>query len=316
MTDLQPVNLSKRLLLISLVMLLVTGMLVWQGCASRTTRRIAFDLQSGDAHLKKQAGIAYLRNQTSFGDPGLNTIFEQTLLSNLHEEGPTLLIKKAGDNNFPDEIIDPPLMADGRIDNLALARAGREIGLNAVIVCTLYDVHQDQASTGMLWFKDSRSFIFVQLLVEVFDTLTAAKILDESYIREIELDKDRAEMVRNDLTLTTSAIIQAMNKLIPDISEDIIDVVLTKPWRGFIRATSGSKVFISSGRRVGVGKGAIFEVNKGGRVLQGADGQRFFLPSEPYAKIQVTTVFPEWSETVIIEGDAINKDSYLRPVKK
>ena len=101
----------------------------------------------------------------------------------------------------------------------------------------------------------------------------------------------------------------------PDISEDISDVVLTKPWRGFIRATSGKKVFISSGRRVGVRKGDIFEVVQSDRILDGIDGQRFFLPSGPYAKIQVTTVYPAWSETVTLEGGPVNVDSSLRPVR-
>jgi len=305
-----------RLLLLGFLMVaLVVGMTFWGGCSSRTTRRIAFDLKSPDAHLKKQIGIAYLKNHTTFGDVGLNTFFERELITHLKEEGPNLLIKKPGDREFPAAIFEPVLMANGQIDNLALAQAGRQIGLNAVLVCTLYDVRQEQETTGMLWFKGTRAFIYVQVLTEVFDTLTGAKILDEGYIREIELSKERSTLMRDDLTLTTSTIMEGLTKLIPDMSEDIIDVVLTKPWRGFIRATSGSKVFISSGRRAGVRKEDLFEVNQGDRILAGTDGQRFFLPSGPYAKLKVTTVFPEWSETVTLEGGPVTLGSYLRPVR-
>jgi len=315
MIDLQRVRLARLLLVSGLMVSMVVGMTLWGGCSSRTTRRIAFDLKSPDAHLKKQIGIAYLRNHTTFGDVGLNTFFERELITHLQKEGPNLLIKKPGDRDFPEAIFEPALVANGHIDNLALARAGRQIGLNAILVCTLYDVHQEQETTGMLWFKGSRAFIFVQILTEVFDTLTGAKILDESYIREIELGEDRSVLMRDDMTLTTSAIMEGLTKLIPDMSKDISDVVLTKPWRGFIRATTGSKVFIASGRRAGVRKEDLFEVNQGDRILEGVDGQRFFLPSGPYAKIKVTTVFPEWSETVTIEGGPVNVGSYLRPVR-
>ncbi len=315
MTHPQRVRFAK-LRWVSLVLVaLVVGMTFGGGCSSPTTRRIAFDLKSPDAHLKKQIGIAYLKNQTKFGDPGLNTFFERTLISHLQKQGPNLLIKKPGDREFPEAIIEPVLMANGQIDNLALAQAGRQIGLNAILVCTLYDVHPEQETTGMLWFKGSRAFIFVQVLTEVFDTLTGAKILDESYIREIELDEDQSMLMRDDLTLTTSAIMDGLTQLIPDMSEAIGDVVLTKPWRGFIRATSGSKVFISSGRRAGVRKGDLYEVSQGDRIIDGANGQRFFLPSGPYAKLKVTTVFPEWSETVTLEGGPVNLGSYLRPIQ-
>ena len=306
---------ARRVVLIGLMAVLAVALLASVSCSTRTTRRIAFDLKSPDAHLKKQVGLAYLRNQTSFGDPGLVTIFERELITNLQKEAPMLLILKPGDNDFPEAVIEPPLLANGQIDNLALAQAGRQIGLNAIVVNTLYDVHPEREKTGMLWFKGQRAYIFVQILTDVYDTLTAAKILDKNYTYEIELDAAQAAVVSNDMTLTSSAIITAMSKLMPDISEDISDVVLTKPWRGFIRATSGNKVFISSGRRVGIRKADQFEVVQSDRILDGVDGQRFYLPSEPYAKVKVTTVFPAWSETVTLEGGPISAGSFLRPLK-
>ena len=51
------------------------------------------------------------------------------------------------------------------------------------------------------------------------------------------------------------------------------------------------------------------------RILEGMEGERFFLPGEPYAEIKVTTVFPEWSEAVILKGGPISATSYLRPLQ-
>ena len=167
MRKVKSVYFARRHALTSLVCILIAVLLMSVSCSTRTTRRIAFDLKSPDAHLKKQVGLAYLRNQTSFGDPGLVTIFERELITHLQEETPMLLIRKPGDNDFPNAIIEPPLLASGHIDNLALAQAGRQIGLNAVIVNTLYDVHPEKEKTGMLWFKGSRAFIFVQILTDV-----------------------------------------------------------------------------------------------------------------------------------------------------
>jgi hypothetical protein len=298
-----------------IVLALLTCCAIFWSCSSRTSRRIAFDLESSDAHLKKKIGLSYLRNQTSFGDPGLNTIFERELVTHLAKSGPDLLIKKSGDQDFPDEIIEPPLLASGRIDNLALALEARRSGINDVVVCTLQNVHQEQEETGMLWFKGSRAFVVVQVLVEVYDSLTAAKVLEENYEHEIELDEVGSQMIRNDMTLTTRIIVDALTEIMPDLSEDISDAVLTKPWRGFIKAATGDKVFIASGRRVGVRKEDRYAVHACDRILDGVAGERFFLPAEPYAEIKVTTVFPEWSEAVILKGGPLKENSYLRPLK-
>ncbi len=75
-------------------------------------------------------------------------------------------------------------------------------------------------------------------------------------------------------------------------------------WKGYVSSVSGDKISISSGRNTGIVPGNVFEVY-GNNLLEGKDGQKFYIPGPKAGVIKITAVNKESSEAVIVTGDSV-----------
>ena len=152
----------------------------------------------------------------------------------------------------------------------------------------------------------------VQVAIAVYDTETGAKILDESFIHEVEVEElDFEESVNNS---ETNAIIfkEAFEKVASSMSEAVCDAVKSQPWKGFLIAVNDNEIIISSGERVGLKQGDILEVYDISNVFQGAQGQRFFIPGLKTGEAEITAVSADKAEAVVVSGDPIKPGSSVR----
>lgn len=288
------------------------------GCSTVTTVKKAtkgmiHNISAPDDNLTKKIGITLFENNTLFHDQQFSKNFVNYLAANMKEECSGILMVQPADAEHPDYLLEPPKEASGRIDNFQLAKTARNLGLNAIVTGALISISSNQKEKGLLWFKDNHEYVQVQVAIAVYDTETGAKIMDESFIQEVEVEElDFEESGKNPETNAT-IFKEAFEKVASSISEAVCETVKFQPWRGFLTAVNDNEIIISSGERVGLKPGDILEVYDISNVFQGAQGQRFFVPGLKTGEVEITAVSADKAEAVVVSGDKIKPGSSVRP---
>jgi hypothetical protein len=275
-------------------------------------KKIARDIKAPAGDLKKKVGITLFENRTFCDVNNFEKIFHIKLVESIKETCPDILIIKPGDTGYPDQMAVPPKLAIGRIDNLVLAKRGRKLGLNAIVTGSLIDISGNKENKGILWFKETYNFIRFQIVVEVYDTETGAKIFDDSFADEIQVDEIDLDNLRtgnaNEIPPLTDAL---LNASIP-IGKKICDTVNIQPWKGYVISSLEGKIIISSGKRSGLILGDKLEVYDSGNIFEGKDSQKFFIPGPKIGEIKITSLYSDRAEATLISGKSIKVGSTVK----
>jgi len=259
-------------------------------------KKIACDIKAPACDLKKKVGITLFENHTFYAVNNFEKIFHIKLAENIKETCPDILIIKPGDKGYPDQMAVLKKLSSERIDNLVLAKTGRKLGLNAIVTGSLIDISGNKENRGILWFKNTYNFIRFQIVIEVYDTETGAKIFDDSFVHEIEVDELDLNNLKTGNTNEIPALTDALlNASIP-IGEKICDAVNIQPWKGYVISSFDDKIIISSGKRSGLILGDKLEVYYSGSIFEGKDGRKFFIPGPRIGEIKITALYPDKAE--------------------
>jgi len=289
---------------------LITGCSTYSNMKKKT-KRIVRDYKAPDGDLKKRVAIALFENKTAFSGKGLEESFTKALVEAMKMSCQDILLLKPDDPDYPDCLVNLPRQASGQIDDFYLAKAGRQLGLNAIVTGSFIDIKNHTKKRGILWFKDICNFVQVQVNVEVYDTLTGAKLFDKSYMHEIEIEEEYVEATNLTHGIRTDIINDALKYIAVDMGDQICYAIVLQPWKGYITSILGEKVVIASGAKVGIKPGDIFEVYDSSGVFKGAKGQKFFIPGLKTGELKITAVYPDSAEAVCFSGQNIQPASSI-----
>ena len=275
----------------------------------KTTRNIARGFYLPDEDLKRKVGIFDFENKSLRDSHDFQKVFHKGLPEYMNSECQGIIVaeKDTGGNLNPFK--KPPKSKSGAIDNFALAIIGRQFGLNAMVTGNLEDIRIVDELKGVLWTKDTHHFVDVFVRVEVYDTRTATKILDETFNRRIEIEDLEYQLIRDSEKLNLPELNETLNKLLTDIGESICYIVTEQPWNGYITKIDGDKYIVSSGSRIGLQLGNILEVYDSSRIIEGVGDQRFFTPGLKTGEIEVVAITEDGLEATLIKGKDIKQGS-------
>ena len=296
-------------------LILFTGFIIFIGCATtqtvvekttktvtRTTRDISRKIVLSDDDLKRKVGMFNFENNTLQKTQNFKKIFNKGLPEYLSDQCPGIILLNPAAGGLLNALKEPPKLKSGLIDGYALTILGRQLGLNAVI---------DELQ-GVLWTKDTQHLVQVFIRVEVFDTRTATKILDNTFDRRIEIDDLEYRMIQDSGQIKLPAVDETLNRLLADIGDSICDAVRDQPWDGYITEIDGDRYVIPSGTDVGLESGDILEVFDGSRIMEGIGGQHFFIPGLKIGEIEIVAITADRLEAKLVSGEDIKKGSTVR----
>lgn len=300
------------------ILFLFTFSTIMTGCSTfsgivKTTNRMIRDFKAPDDDLKKKVAVVFFENETALDVKELEEGFMKDLTGIIRSSCPEIILEKPGDPGYPDALVHLPKQASGRLDNFELAKIGRQLGYNAIITGSLQNIATDQKKKGIWWFKNIHHYIQVQLVAEVYDSETGAKLLDESFMKEIEVDESDLESSNVDLKIRTYVINEAFMDIADHMGEKICNALVLNPWHGYIISTDADKMIISSGKNVGIRTGDVFEVYNSIDTFQGVAGYRFFIPGPKIGEIKITRIHSDIAEAVRVSGHDIRVGFSIRP---
>jgi hypothetical protein len=276
----------------------VFGCTVFTG-VSRKTKNITRGFKELDEEMKKMIGMAPFNNRTRFSDPNLETNFSETLIANAETLCSGVHILYPGAVGYPEFLGDLPQQGPGEIDNLELAKEGRPFGLNAILTITLTGINSFEEEKGFWWFKDTHYFIRAQIKVEMYDTETGAKLLDEIITRDIEVELFDIELLDRGERFDVFLLEGAYEYFASITAESVCDTLTVQPWKGYIVSVAGDEVILSSGETSGLVLGQVLEVFDSSEIIEGTDGHRFFMPGPKTSEIKITAIYDESAKAVI-----------------
>ena len=300
----------------SILALSLICLLLFDGCSSLSSKNKKSDnlsIQISDP--AKKVGIAIVKNITPFKDISYENVFQEYLIEAITDLCSNTLFVRPGDAKFPDFLVDLPRNENGNIDNYALAQLGRQAGMNAIVSAEIMGITGKEEKRGILLFKDLHQFIYIQVKVEVYDTQSGVKLLDERYSEEIEIDELELELYKKKEVVSRSEVDDAFLKISEDTGEKICKAVNIAPWQGYITSVTETNIIISSGKKVGLVPGAVLEVFTKGEIIKGVGEHRFHMPGRKTGEVKLTEVYADTCEAVFYSGSGI-QEGYSVKFKK
>jgi len=268
------------------------------GVMSKVTQT-AKDLSPIDFSGKEKSlkiGMIGFENRVTIPFKEFTSTAEAGMAAGLAEECSGRLFTFPGDPAYPAFLRHPPRLVNGQIDNLALARRGRQLGYNAVITGGLIDIDGYREERGFLWFKKNKSFVKLVVKLEVYDTRTAAKFVDRIASREINVEELESLPTSGKKDISDPALINAVNDLVSELSEQVCEALEDRPWVGYVTAVDGLQATISSGSDQGLSAGETLQVYDSTDIIEGAAGARFIQIGPKCGKLTITAVTPDHAE--------------------
>ena len=269
-------------------------------------------LKSSGNGLIKRVALTRFENKSFISEDEFEEIFKKSLFAKFEKACPGIsLIKpeETGNNTLSGKL---PKTGSGQINSFKIAEAGREAGMNAIITGSLIDITGVEEKRGFLLFERSKSFARVDMIINVYDAATGTKIYEESIKQQIEI----AEHEYDALMGKTPKCIMEFKEKITDalflIGKSVCSKIKKQPWQGFVTSSQGGGITISSGENAGLKTGMVFDAYEAGKIISGADGQKFFMPGQKSGTVKITDVFRDKAEAVVLTGSNVNTGSVIK----
>ncbi|MEJ2166908.1 MAG: hypothetical protein P8X90_15370 [Desulfobacterales bacterium] len=278
----------------------------------RTTRSITRTITLDDRDLLRTVDIFNFENNSLRESREFEKVFHKGLPEYINNSCPGVLMVEPEAGSILRVLRTPPKLKTGITDNYSLALLGRQLGLNAIVVGSLDDIRVKDEIRGVWITKDKHHIVHVFIRVEMIDTRTATKLLDNTFERRIEIDDIDYQMIKESNKISLPNLNVTLNKLLTDVGDSICDTIRDQPWTGFITKKDGDKFYISSGSRIGLKAGDVLEVFDSSRIIKGLAGQRFITPGLKIGEIEIVSITENKSEARLIEGEGIIAGSTVR----
>ena len=309
---------AAQIYLIVGILFLLPGIVSITGCSTvssieKSTKKMVRDFRAPDSDLKKRVGILLFENKTTLVNKNVGEKFIGDLSDAIASSCPNILLEKPGDPGYADDLKRVPRTRSGWIDNLALAKTGQQLGLNAIVTGTLISVTPNKRKQGIWWFKNTHYFVQVRIATEVYDTETGAKLLDESFVHEVEVDEMDLESIRVDSETNALIMGEAFRAIADKMGEKICNAIVFQPWKGFIASIDSDKIFLNFGENIGLKIGDLFDVFDNSSIFEGLEGHRFFKLGHKTGEIKITVVYPDTAEAILVSGHDIRPGFCVQP---
>ncbi len=278
----------------------------------RTTRYITRKIVLDDQDLIRSIGIFNFENNSLHDSWEFQKIFHKGLPEYINDTCKGVFVSPPETGSLLNMLKKPPKLETGINDNYSLAILGRQLGLNAIITGSLEDIRILDELRGVWLTKDTHHMVQVFIRVEVCDTRTATKLLDETFTREIEIDDIEYQIIQQSDTIELPQLNDTLNKLLTDIGDSICDTVKDQPWTGYITRIENGKLKIPSGTQTGLELGDVLEVYDSDRIIQGIGGQRFLTPGLKIGEIEIVAITENQTAATVITGDGIKVGSTVQ----
>ncbi len=304
-----------RFIIIAIVLFTVCG----SGCSGSKdlTRDLPATMATvkSDKSLSKKIGIMLPASPGQSKSGALEALFLETLARTLHDEDSSLVLVTPQDEAYPRFLSEMATRPMERLNPVELAINSRRIGYHGVLVASLRDMRVFTKKTGILWFRKPKHFVSMNILLDVYDPYTAAKIvgaLEELTVKisDVEFDAFIHDEVSNieDLNETVADTAEALAEHIAETLEEI-------PWQVSIVDIRSGRFLLPAGLKSGLEQDQRLVVLEGRRIINGQNEERFVVPGTQIAIGRIVTIDEQTAEATGDPMEGVQVGDIVVPLK-
>lgn len=268
------------------------------------TTKIVPYMGGPDSGIIRTVSLIPFKNETIFEKLALEKVFEGMITKYISESCSGVRLLDPGSPGFPESL--KAVTSSAGLDNLTMADKGREAGLNAIITGGILNLSLAQEDEGILWFRETKERLQIQISMEVLDVETGAKIFDDRFIHEIiDMAPEEIQAFKTGKPALFATLTENLEKLAKDIAPNICNAIMSQSWTGYVASVDGNQVYLSFGKTIGIKSDEVLEVHDHGKVVENVSGQRFILPGKKIGEIRITKMEDKFSTGEIISGENI-----------
>ncbi len=279
-----------------LVFGLVLALLLVQGCgwgkAGSPVGESLLEAKTYDRYAKVVALVVF--DRTGIKQEELIQQLREILVKRLQKKMGKGLLVKQGDPDFPDYLEEMPTTDLGTLDNMALAQEARLDGFQALVIVSLESFVPLSEKKGMFWWRRDRFYMLSYLMIDVFDPVTAARLLRLSEEVKVRVDQDDYDYFGTRDWMAPDSVEEALLKRANAVAKKVAKALDKFKWQVTLAAVEDDQVALPAGKRAGVAPGdrlAVFGIQ---RVITGVQGESFVVPGFRKGQLVVEKVFPAY----------------------
>jgi hypothetical protein len=283
--------------------LLALSLSCW-GCAGGLDRAADADLPpftppSGPDYVKR-VGLGVMdAPSTAMGRKSANG-FAQAIAATLQEQAPGLTLLKAWEDATVREAID--LLRQDPID--VAAGRWRSDGFQGMATAALIDLRAVSEKTGIFWFRKERYFVKFEVMLDLYDTPSGAKLVNEVAEMSLKVSRQTYEALQSGTVLHISALDASLADLAEEFGEAAAEALRNHPWQTTIVSTDDEGIVLAAGRSSGLQAGDHLVVYDGNQRITGANGT-YMLPGKRIAEIEIKQVDEHRSSATALQDGPI-----------
>jgi hypothetical protein len=282
------------------------------GCAA--TKKIGQDITGGGKALKKKIALVATVNKTGYGGKAFEKsagAHFNTCLKSVCED---LVIIDSQEARILLEQI--PRLPSGELNNLALIKLGRALGLNAVVEESLSEVECVADKRGTWGFRNTCMLVQLHIRVKGHDIETGAILFDEVVSDELEVSEDDWQDIKERSGYQKEIGDRLLAKSTDRICRRLCERLSSEPWKGYVTAVSADTFALEAGRDVGLAIGDVLEVFGTSEAIEGQGGQSYLVSGLKIGELRITKVNKNRAEATAMLGSDLEKSSHVRLKRK
>lgn len=264
-----------------------------------------------DSGIVRTLALVRFRNETIYEQLPMEKAFEDMVVKYLSESCSEIRLLVNDNPDFPEFLKGAP--SSSPFDHMTMIEKGREAGLNAILTGGILNLSLAQEDKGILWFRETKEKLNIQIILEAFDTETGAKIFDERFVYEVsDMVPEEIEAFRTGKPALFATVTENLDKIAREMAYKICNALMALPWTGYVASSDNNQTFLSFGNNIGIEPGDILEVYDSGKVVENVKGEKFIQPGTKIGEIRITQMEEKISIGEIISGGNIQAGN---PVK-
>jgi hypothetical protein len=301
-----------RLYIWSVFAFLALGVACW-GCAGGLDRAAKTDAPSltlpNDQRYVKRVGLGVIHEpSTELGRESARR-FAQSVAATMQGQMARLKLLKAWEDKTIKEAID--LLKSNTID--VVAARWRTDGFQGIATAALLDVRLVTEKTGIFWFRKDRYFVKFEVVLDLYDTHSGAKLVNEVTEMSLKISQEDYEALQSGTVLHISDLDESLTDLANEFGEEAAEAMRKHPWQTSIISTDAEGIFLAAGRSSGLQVGDRLVIYSGNRLITGESG-KYVLPGMKIAEVDIKQVAEHRSNAVVLQNGTVQVGDIAMPM--
>jgi len=288
-------------------------------CAKTNYKRVEPRISFSEAAVQdrgygKKAAIVLIPHlATPFGQAA-EALYYQSLIDAIRKTASRVDLVTQLEGRLPAYIAQLAAMTDEAQVYPVLEKARFE-GFQFLSVAALQNVAGEDKKSGIWWFRKTRYFVTVELALNVYDTTTGAKIIEQVPMETVRIEiNDYEEFTRNG-RYDIAPVSEAIGDMAEELGETAGESMADQPWMTSIIDARDDMVRLSAGPSSGLKPNDRLTLFEGRQRIEGPDGQIYVIPGYRLTGVVISGFTDDRAEARIEDPVAVQPGDIAMPTR-